>query len=313
MSGGGTPTAAAWQRFWFAPASTAPLGLLRIALGAVTLAWALTLVGDLAAFFGPAAVGPPATGTLVVDPLTAVDATWAVVATWGLLVVAALALTVGLWSRVAAITAFLAMLTLGQRNPYVLNSGDLLLRNLLFLLALAPSGAALSLDRWRRHREAFWSAPLGAPWVLRLVQVQLSVVYLATVWAKVQGRTWNDGTAVSLALRITDHTRLPLPGLLTDDLLLANLATYGTLALELSLGVLVWNRTARPLVLAAGVAFHLVIEWAFLVGFFSATVLAAYLAFVPGDVADRWVGRVEEKATATRRSSSRSSSSAVAA
>lgn len=71
-----------------------------------------------------------------------------------------------------------------------------------FYLVLAPSGAALSVDRWRRAKDRFWEFPQRAPWALRLIQVQISVVYLSTVWSKVQGTTWNDGTAVSYALRM---------------------------------------------------------------------------------------------------------------
>lgn len=51
--------------------------------------------------------------------------------------------------------------------------------------------------------------------------------------------------------------------------MVSNLATYGTLALELGLAVLIWIRRARPWVLLAGVAFHLLIEITMRVGFFA--------------------------------------------
>jgi hypothetical protein len=115
--------------------------------------------------------------------------------------------------------------------------------------------------------------------------VQVSILYIAAVWAKVRGTTWNDGTAVSYAFRIEDVSRFPVPSFVTDSLVISNLLTFGTLAVELSIGILVWNRVLRPWVLLLGVGLHLGIDYAVRVGFFSYAVLAAYVAFVPPDVA----------------------------
>ena len=61
----------------------------------------------------------------------------------------------------AAVVCFVALLSFERRNPYVLNSGDLLLRHLLLFLALSPAGAALSLDA-RRQGDP-WTFPLRTP------------------------------------------------------------------------------------------------------------------------------------------------------
>jgi hypothetical protein len=65
--------------------------------------------------------------------------------------------------------------------------------------------------------------------------------------------------------------------------LIANLMTYGTLAVEGSLAVLVWNRRARPWVLLAGVFLHLGIELTIRVGFFSLGMITLYLVFLDPD------------------------------
>jgi hypothetical protein len=119
--------------------------------------------------------------------------------------------------------------------------------------------------------------------------VQVSILYLAAVWAKVRGVTWNDGTAVSYAFRIDDIARFPVPGFVTDSLVLANLLTYGTLAVELSIGILVWNRVLRPWVLLLGIGLHLGIDYAVRVGFFSYAVLVAYIAFIPPESAHSFI------------------------
>ncbi|HEU5035139.1 MAG TPA: HTTM domain-containing protein [Mycobacteriales bacterium] len=280
----------AWQRFWFAPASTTGLGLLRIAFGLVVLGWTLSLAPDVGVWFGPQGLMPyqprqPWTLTLLGThaPMALVLALYIV------LIVASLCLTVGLGTRVASVLVWLLVLSFCRRNPTILNAGDDLVRIDAFLLMLAPAGAALSVDRWLRHRDRFWQAPSRALWPVRLIQLQVSAMYLFAVWAKVRGQAWNNGTAVSYAMQMHDIERFPAPGPFVHNLLLVNLLTYGTLAIEISLVFLVWNRRTRPWVLLAGIALHLSIEVGILVGFFSIIVIVSYLAFLPPDTADRLV------------------------
>jgi hypothetical protein len=289
----------AWDRFWFAPEPTSTLALVRIAVGLLSLAWALSLLPDLLAFFSPGGVfhaQPAAQGPAVWGLLGIFNSDAAVVALYLVLVGASIALVLGFWSRIAAVLVFLALLSFARRAPSILNSGDGLIRNLALLLALAPSGAALSLDRWRRAKKQFWEFPARAPWALRLIQIQVSVLYLSTVWQKARGTTWNDGTAVSFAQRIHDLERFPLPSVLSHSLTLSNLQTFGTLAVELSLGVLVWNRVLRPYVLAVGVILHAGIDYSIRVGFFSFAIFASYVAFVPPETARAFILGLRDRA-----------------
>lgn len=294
---------ARWQRWWFDPVETSTLGVVRIAVGLVLVGWTLALVNDLRTFYGSDGVLPRQPGFDywygVLDWFRADEVVFGL---WVVLLVAAVCVTVGFHVRIASVITTIGVLSFERRNPYVFNSGDLLVRDLSFYLMLAPSGVALSLDRWRRHRDAFWEFPRRAPWVLRLIQIQLSILYAATVWAKVQGTTWNNGTAISYALRLEDLERFPVPFSVLDSLTLVNLMTYGTLAIELSLAVLVWNRRARPWVLLAGVALHLGIDATIMVGFFSYAVFCGYLAFIDPETMTRFLhrvrGRVRDRQTA---------------
>lgn len=275
----------AWQRFWFEPEPTSTLALVRIAFGVVVLVWALTLTGDAHDFFTGSGVlssydGDAAAAWGVLDLF---DSRLAVVLLLGSLALAALCLIAGLFTRFAAVIVFVAIVSLERRNPFVFNSGDGLLKVIAFYMLFAPSGASLSLDRWRRAREAFWEFPRRAPWALRLMQVQLSVLYLSTVWTKLSGTTWNDGTALSYALRLEDLTRFEPPPSVTTSELIVNLLTYGTLAAEAAIGILVWNRKLRPWVLALGVVLHIGIDLTLRVGFFSYAVFVLYVAFIPPD------------------------------
>ena len=287
MSGPVVRAAAGWQRFWFEPQGTATLALFRIAFGLVATAWTLTLTPNLLAFYGPDGIlpDPPLGAPGSWGVLTFLNSSAAVVALFAVTLAASLALTVGFFTRVAAVVLWVGIVSFEHRNGLVNNSGDTLIRNLAFLCALAPCGAALSVDRLRRSPGRFWEFPARAPWALRLVQIELSVAYLAAVWHKSGSQTWRDGTAVAYALRIEDLQRLPVPSFLTQSVVWTELLTYGTLALELALGVLVWNRALRPWVLLLGVCLHLSIDVSLAVGLFSFAMLVCYLAFVPAETA----------------------------
>lgn len=282
-----------WDRMWFEPQPTSTLALVRIAFGVLMVGWTLSLLPDLAAMFGSDGFLPEQPGVTYVGRhgvwglLDLFPGHAALVALFVVTLAASVCLTVGYRTRLAAVLVFVALMSFERRNPFVFDSGDALIRIIALCLALAPAGVALSLDRLRWAREAFWEFPSRTQWALRLMQVQLSVLYLGTVWAKAQGTAWNDGTAVSYALRVRDITRFPVPDAIINLELLANMMTYGTLAIEFALGVLVWNRRARPWVLGLGVALHLGIEYSIRAGFFTFAMFVLYLAFVPPETATR--------------------------
>ncbi len=213
--------------------------------------------------------------------LTMLNSVPAVAVVWLATLVAAVALAAGASPRIAAIVLLIGIIAFTRRDPYVLNSGDILLRVLAVYLIFAPSGESLSWDRWRRDRERFWDFPRRAPWALRMLQVQLSVIYLAAVWAKLQGDVWRDGTAITYALRMSDQLRFPTPEFVAGSPLLVEWLTIATLLTEVSIGLFVWNRRARPWVLGAGFLMHLGIEIFIMVGFFSIGMWCLYLVFLP--------------------------------
>ena len=291
-----------WERFWFRDVETSTLALFRIAFALVVVAWTISLAPALYSFYGDDGILPSqpdgplgSWGLLQLDSGPA-----AVTIVYLLLLVGALCLAFGFKTRLAAVVVFVCLVSFARRDPWVLNSGDLLVIVLSFYLMLAPSGSALSVDRWLAARPRFWEFPRRSLWPLRLIQVQVSLLYFFAVWAKLRGETWNDGTAVSYAFRIEDIERFPVPGFVTDSLLLVNLLTYGTLAVELALAILVWNGKLRPWVLLLGVGLHLGIDYAVRVGFFSYAALVAYIAFLPPETVRSWVYRLRDRAARSK-------------
>ena len=291
-----------WERFWFREAETSTLAVFRIAFGIVVLTWTISLAPALYSFYDDRGILPayPDGGSGAWGLLQLNSSATAVTILYLFLLVGALCLVVGFKTRLAAVVTFACLISFGRRNPWVLNSGDLLVFVLAFYLMLAPSGAALSVDRWLQSKSGFWEFPLRSLWPLRLIQVQVSLLYFFAVWEKLRGETWNDGTAVSYAFRIEDLERFPVPGFVTDSLLLANLLTYGTLAIELALAILVWNRKLRPWVLLLGVMLHLSIAYAVRVGFFSVAAVVAYIAFLPPATVGEWVYRLKDRTARSR-------------
>jgi Vitamin K-dependent gamma-carboxylase len=293
----------AWRRFWFAPQPTSTLALFRIAFGLLATGWTLSQAPNLWAFYGPHGILP--------SGIPGPSGSWGILNLWhgstavlvvfAITVAAAVALTVGLFSRIAALVVLVGIISFSQRNGLVTNSGDGLVRNLAFFCALSPSGEAVSIDRLRRHPRRFWEFPARAPWALRLVQLQLSIGYLSAVWHKAGNELWRAGSAVSYSLRMQDIHRFSTPGFITHSVVLTELLTFGTLALELSLGILVWNRAARPWVLVAGVTLHLSIDFSILVGFFSYGMLCGYLAFISPETSQRLILAARDRVRRRRR------------
>jgi hypothetical protein len=278
-----------WERFWFEPVATSTLALVRIAFGLVMIGWTLALLPDLFSLFSQEGISPIQPRQLGWGLLLTFPSDDAVLGVWAALLLSSILLLVGLGTRLAAAVLFVCLLSFTRRNILVLNSGDFVLQHVALFLALSPAGASVSVDRWLQERRRFWEFPVRAPWALRLLQVQLSVIYFASVWAKVRGETWNDGTAVSYALRLDDLARFPVPDFLTTTPIFANLLTYGTLAVELGVAILIWVPSVRLYAAAAGILLHLSIDYALSVGFFSMAMMILYLAFLPPETASRFL------------------------
>lgn len=291
-----------WDRFFFEPQSTAPMTLVRVGWGAVTAIWALTLLPDIDPFLTEGALlyerSYPA-GSWNLLPHIGWD--HAALAMCLLLLAAALSTMVGYRTRLSAAVAVLCLICLQRGNTTILNSGDLLLRQVGIAVLLAPCGVLWSVDAARARRRGRPPTLLRAPFAMRLLQLELALGYLLSAWTKTRGSTWHDGTAIALSLRIEDLQRFVAPEWLFDQSVLLNLITWGALVFEATFVVLVWPRRLRLWVLGVGVLFHLGIDVFLDIGFFSIAIWLAYLAFLPPELADRIVGRFDPEARTSAR------------
>jgi Vitamin K-dependent gamma-carboxylase len=275
----------AWQSFWFQPQPMYTLGVVRMAFGALAILWGLWLLPMRDGLLD-------ANGVTPTQPSTA--HTWGLFAVWNtngamligivVLVLAAFALLIGWHSRLAAILVFILIMSFERRIPLAFNSGDALVRIEALFIAISPCGAALSLDQ-RRTTGSFWSAQTRPNWPIRLLQVQLSIIYIAAAQVKLSGEPWLHGTAVSYVLRLEDMQRVIAPEWFASNALAMNMLTWGTIAVELAVGILVWFPRFRPWVLAAGVLMHLLIDAYVQVGIFSYAMFVMYFAWLSPETA----------------------------
>lgn len=275
----------AWCAFWFTPQPAYTLGLVRMAFGVVVVAWTLAALPDLFQVFGKDGAAPqyvPLEYQWSVFEVFTGDR--ALLIGWALLLVSAIAMTVGWHSRLAAILVFVLLTSVHRRGALIYNAGDSVIAIVALIVALSCCGAALSLDQ-RRRTGSFWSAQTLAPWPIRLLQVQMTLIYLVSVQSKLYGgRDWVDGSAAFYAWRTDGRwALLAVPEWLSSNAILVNVASWGTLLVELAIAVLVWNKRCRFWVLGAGVVLHLILMVTMSVGFFSLAMFVLYLAFVPPD------------------------------
>lgn len=198
---------------------------------------------------------------------------------------AAVGVTLGLFTRTSMVVAFLTLLSFQNRNDFILNSGDIVLRNILFFMMFSAAGKAYSLDRlFKERRYGQQSEPImERPWAVRMIQIQFCVIYIATVLFKIKGSHWVDGTAVYIATRLDEFVRVPMP--LLNNLAVIKFMTWSTLAVELAMGTLVWFKDLRYWVLLSGIALHLGIELVMSIPMFEWVMMVTMLSLVdPNDV-----------------------------
>lgn len=278
---------AAWNRFFHEPIPATTLGLYRIFFGLMLLSYAALISADLLVWYGDKGVLPLASATKIsggagfdlLRYLPNTDLT--VLLFFGVFTIAALCVTLGFQTRIASIIAFLFLTSLHHRNTMLLHSGDFFLRIAAFWMMFADSGRAFSIDRLirlARGKEGASPAPI-APWPLRMIQIQLSMLYLGAFFWKIRGEMWLDGTAIYYTSRLAEFWRFPMPYVF-EHLWTIKLATWGTLVVEFALGALLWIKDLRYWILLAGVLLHAGIDWTMNIPLFAPIMITAYITWV---------------------------------
>jgi hypothetical protein len=279
---------------WFADRDPRLASVLRIGYGALLLINLAMWAPDLQLWFTDAGVLPAAAAVEIVKEhaptgvLGWVSAAWWPIACYGVLVAAGVLLTLGWHTRVQAVAVLLGLTWFQNRNYALVDGEDTLFRLFAGYLALCPAGWAFSLDARRRARRQARAGgpppPPPIPWGLRLFQIQLSVIYLSSAIEKTTGADWRSGDALYYVARL-DHSfgKLPVPSFLFESLTVTHVMTWGVLAAEWLLPVLLWLRPTRRWAIAAAIVFHLSIEYTMNLFLFHWLMILGLLAFAEYD------------------------------
>ena len=225
--------------------------------------------------------------------------------------ISATTLTLGLFSRSSALVLLQISMALADTNPHTGGSYDVLISNVLWLLVLADSGAAASLDAALRRRLRPRRAPRTvAAWPRYLVVGQLLTMYASTGLQKVSASWVPGGDLSALYYILQQPTWQRIDMRWAAPLFpLTQAATLGVWLFEVGAPLLIialwWRRTrarpgrlralsnrlrARDLFLVTGLLMHAGIAISMEVGPFSFVSMALYAALLHPDEARRLLG-----------------------
>ncbi len=159
------------DRFFFEEISASGFGLMRAAWAATVLLFLLGGTGDIVRYYADVGIMPESLGHLVFRSeyrftlLTYITDPTAVVALWCVFVICLFCMMVGLWPRLMTVASVLLLFSFHERNLQPLGGGDTVLRNIGFILMIAPELGAFSLSRLERqwkhwHATGEFLAPL---------------------------------------------------------------------------------------------------------------------------------------------------------
>lgn len=291
----------AWNHFWFDPAAPHTLAAIRILGGLMLFYTHLVWSFDLWAFLGPHGWQPLEAVTI----LNRSPFTWSYLwyvespgALWTVHIAALivfLLLTVGLWTRIVSVLAFIATLSYCHRLPGALYGLDQVNAMVAMYLILGPSGAVYSVDRWRMERWLRRATPpvtpsLGANIAIRLIQVHMCIVYLFGGITKLKGDMWWDGSAFWFAVANYEYQSIDATWMGHWPWAIA-LLTHVVIFWETFYPVLIWPRLTRPVMLGLAICVHGGIALFLGMKTFGLAMLIGNLAFVPPDTIRGLVAR----------------------
>ncbi len=184
-----------------------------------------------------------------------------------------LLLSFGLINRFATWIVLFLHLSLIERNYTVIYGADLIASVWLFYLGFINHTQAYSLRKTQNKKDLLSS--MG----LRLLQIQLCVIYGYSGLEKLKGTAWWDGSAVWKVLTNEQLAPIDFHFLSHAPSFLA-LTTMLTVIFEVYFPVIVWIPILRRVWLLVGLSFHIAAALFMGLPFFSIVMGLSYLVFL---------------------------------
>lgn len=269
-------------------------------VAALRIASALALLADLlwgylphfGTFFTPESLGGRdlfadrfRPGHLDWSLLRLLPDSWGPAAVFAMWMMGAVALLIGWRPFISGLVVLVCAVSVANIHPVLNNGGDRL-RNTLFLtVVVSCSGAVWGVSSVRAKGE---SRSVFVPgWPIKVLLVQLAVMYFFNGYYKVISPTWRAGYVMYYAN--SDLGWSLMPGVAARvPVVVHQLTAWLTLVWELGFPVLVVLKGTRTATLVLGFVFHLATFVTLEVGAFALYAMACYAAFVPWERLGRW-------------------------
>jgi hypothetical protein len=295
----------AWNQFMFGPISARPLAVFRIVYGLImimylSLMWVEFELWYTGNGFLQGNEAREAAGDLRFSILQYYNNGTLPYIFYATAFVSAICLTLGWRTRIVSVTLYASMLTLYHRNLSSNGGPDAMPLIISFYMMFCPSGRALSLDALRADRKrGTLASPLIAPWSVRLIQLQICLLYFQSCVIKCQGAAWMEGSVVHYILFNREFRQFNMEWLANYPLLI-NLFTHGALLIEFSLAFWLWFRPTRRWVALGGLLLHAGIRPMLLVPAFGEIMIATYITFLAHDEVTALLHFIDPRHWATR-------------
>ena len=282
----------AWDQFWFTPARTETLCVLRILVGLMLSYAHVVMLVDYEATIAPTGWIDATTAAHLQDgTLGPASAAWSYLwslpgwAVWGhqlLAIALSVAMCVGWRTRWTVPLAAATQLMIVHRMFGTLFGLDQIITYMTLYLAISPCGTQYSLDA-RRRSKAIIDVPtryVMANVATRLLQLHLCVIYLFGGLAKARGQMWWDGTALWYSVANAEYQSVDATFLASHPVVFTAM-THVALWFEITYAALIWPRLTRPVILALALSVHLGIAVFLGMITFGLAMIFANLIFLP--------------------------------
>lgn len=256
------------KRFFTDPVSKNTLGFFRMATGAFAFVQLLVLLPDWMWFYGPDGImsweisdslstrSTPGMHTIFsLFPNIGISMqtfTYSVTFTY---FVSLLALILGYKTRIAAILAWLTHLMLNTTGHFTAYGVETFLHIALFYCMVLPVGISKSLDQYLNPGTV---APYLITLSVRIIQLHLAIMYMASGLEKAMGSQWWNGEAIWIALQ-QDQFHKYNTDWMANMPVVPKVLGWGTLVVETFYPVGIFWRKTRSFWLLGILSMHLFI------------------------------------------------------
>ena len=289
-------------KYWFGRVNSRPLSIFRIFFAGLLLKNAIYSIPLATEFYSDAGYVPRSAlwdGLARTSRFSIMDAmpySWMAIIFFSIWAGVALSLLVGNRTKLMVIINFVIVLSIHERNVYILNGADTVIRVLSFWMLFLPLGDHYSVDALRKRLSLYRrsrniedlrvknnvSTTFAFP--LRIFQLQIAIIYLFSFIEKLPGDAWKTGDAIYYTLQLKSLT-LPTGDIFLDisPLWLMSGLSYFTLFVEVTFIILVFFPLGQPvlkvLALVLGMFLHLGIALTMSIRDFSLVMVISYIVF----------------------------------